>query len=84
MSQVSSWLASGAQANLSHPCGPDHSSTRALDPPDQHGSETTIHAAVRADAMLEGGDLKGRAVWLRVIGAIGELGRGRQHGEALQ
>ena len=36
-----------------------------------------IHAAMQADAMLEKGDLDGRAVWLRIIGAIEELLRGR-------
>ncbi len=29
---------------------------------DQHGDEATIHAAMRVDAMLEVGDLDGRAV----------------------
>ncbi len=29
---------------------------------DQHGTEAPIHAAMRADAMLERGDLDGRAV----------------------
>jgi len=29
-----------------------------------------IHATVRADALLEAGDLDGRRVWFWVIGAI--------------
>ncbi len=32
---------------------------------DQHGAEAPIHAAMQADAMLEKGDMDGRAVWLR-------------------
>ncbi len=40
---------------------------------DQHGDEAPIHAAMKADAMLETGDLDGAAVWRRIIGAINEL-----------
>ena len=29
----------------------------------QHGQDAPIHAAMRADAMLEAGDLDGYAVW---------------------
>ena len=29
----------------------------------QHGQDAPIHAAMRADAMLEAGDLEGYAVW---------------------
>ncbi len=29
----------------------------------QHGEDAPIHAAMRADAMLEAGDLDGYAVW---------------------
>ena len=39
----------------------------------QHGEEASIHAAMKADEMLEKGDLDGKAVWLRVVKAIGEL-----------
>ena len=39
----------------------------------QHGEDTPIHAAMRADAMLEMGDLDGYAVWKRVLRAVGEL-----------
>ncbi len=38
-----------------------------------NGLLVRIHAAKRADAMLEAGDLDGYAVWKRVIKAIGEL-----------
>ena len=30
----------------------------------QHGAEATIHAAMRADAMLDRGDIDGERVWL--------------------
>lgn len=33
----------------------------------------SIHAAKRADAMLEKGDLEGYAVWKRVLKAVEEL-----------
>ena len=32
-----------------------------------------IHAAMRADAMLDKGDLDGYAVWKRIVKAVGEL-----------
>ena len=40
---------------------------------EQHGDDAPIHAAMRADAMLEAGDLDGQAVWRRVIRAIEEF-----------
>jgi len=39
----------------------------------QHGDDAPIHAAMKADAMLEGGDLDGLAVWKRILKAIEEL-----------
>ncbi len=39
----------------------------------QHGEDAPIHAAMRADANLEKGDLDGYAVWKRVLRAVGEL-----------
>ena len=39
----------------------------------QHGEDAPIHAAMRADALLEAGDLEGERVWLRIIAAIEEL-----------
>ena len=39
----------------------------------QHSDDTTLHAAMRADEMLDKGALDGRAVWLRVIRAIKEM-----------
>ena len=39
----------------------------------RHGQDAPIYAAVRADAMLEKGDLDGYAVWKRVLKAVEEL-----------
>ncbi len=39
----------------------------------QHGEDAPIEAAMRADAMLEAGDLDGYAVWKRILRAVGEL-----------
>ncbi len=39
----------------------------------QYGQDAPIHAATRADAMLETGDLGGYAVWKRILRAVGEL-----------
>lgn len=39
----------------------------------KHGQDAPIHAAMRADAMLEKGDLDGYAVFKRVVKATEEL-----------
>ncbi len=39
----------------------------------QYGQDAPIHAAMRADAMLEAGDLDGYAVWKWILRAVGEL-----------
>ncbi len=39
----------------------------------EHGEDASIQAAMRADAMLEKGDLQGCAVWKRVLRAVEEL-----------
>ncbi len=39
----------------------------------QHGEDAPIHAAMKADAMLEAGDLDGLAVWKRILKAVEEL-----------
>ncbi len=39
----------------------------------RHGEDAPIHAAMKADAMLEAGDLDGLAVWKRVLRAVEEL-----------
>ena len=51
----------------------------------QHGEDAPIHAAMRADAMLEKGDLDGFAVWKRALRAMEELQRaGVRAGDRLQ
>ncbi len=40
---------------------------------DQHGTEAPIHAAMKADDMLERGDMDGAAVWRRILKAVKEL-----------
>ena len=39
----------------------------------QHGEDAPIHAAMRADELLEAGDMDGQAVWKRVLAAVDEL-----------
>ncbi len=39
----------------------------------QHGEDAPIQVAMRADAMLEKGDLEDCAVWKRVLRAVEEL-----------
>ena len=41
----------------------------------RHGQDAPIHAAMRADAMLERGDLDGFSVWKRILRAVEELQR---------
>ncbi len=38
-----------------------------------HGEDAPIHAAMRADELLEAGDLDGYAVWKRILRAVEEL-----------
>ena len=47
----------------------------------QHGPDAPIHAAMRADAMLEKGDVDGYAVWKRIVKAIEELRREKRKGQ---
>ncbi len=42
---------------------------------DQHGDAAAIEAAMKADAMLDKGDLEGAAVWRRIVAAINDLQR---------
>ena len=50
----------------------------------QHGPDALVEAAMRADAMLEKGDLDGLAVWQRILRAVGELRRAvPAHGEEM-
>ena len=46
-----------------------------------HGEDAPIHAAMRADAMLEAGDLDGLAVWKRILRAVEELRRAQPAGK---
>ncbi len=39
----------------------------------RHGQDAPIQAAMKADAMLEKGDLDGYAVWKRIVKAVEEL-----------
>ncbi len=39
----------------------------------QHGKDAPILAAMRADELMEAGDMEGRAVWLRIVKAVEEL-----------
>ena len=49
-----------------------------------HGEDAPIHAAMRADVMLEAGDLDGYAVWRRILRAVAELRRAvPAHGEEM-
>ncbi len=41
----------------------------------QHGQDAPIQAAMRADTMLDKGDLDGCAVWKRILRAVEELQR---------
>ncbi len=41
--------------------------------PTGHDQDAPIHTAMRADAMLEAGDLEGCAVFKRVLRAVEEL-----------
>ena len=40
---------------------------------DQHGDEAAIHAAMRADELMEAGDMEGAATWRRILTAIDVL-----------
>ena len=40
---------------------------------DQHGEDAARHAAMRADALLEAGDMDGYAVWKRIVKVVEEL-----------
>ena len=39
----------------------------------QHGDEAPIHTAMRADELLERGDMEGAAAWKRILRAVDEL-----------
>ncbi len=51
---------------------------------EHHGQDAPIHAAMRADAMLEKGDLDGYAMWKRILRLIEALqGTAPKSGEAV-
>ena len=39
----------------------------------QHGEDAPIHAAMRADELLDAGDIDGQAVWKQILAAVDEL-----------
>ncbi len=47
---------------------------------DRHGENAVIEAAMKADKMLEAGDLDGLATWNRILRAIEELRVGKRPG----
>ena len=40
---------------------------------DQHGQDALIEAALKADELLDAGDLDGQAVWLKIRKAVLEI-----------
>ncbi len=48
----------------------------------QHGEDAPIHAAMRADELMEAGDMEGVAVWGRIVKAIEELLSEERPGDA--
>ena len=41
----------------------------------RHGEGAAIQAAMKADAMLDKGDLDGAAIWRQIVAAVNELQR---------
>ena len=51
----------------------------------EHGEDAALEATMRADAMLEKGDLEGQVVWKRILRAVEEIQRtDRPAGDVLQ
>jgi hypothetical protein len=51
----------------------------------QHGEDASIHAAMRADELLDAGDMDGQAVWKPILAAVEELlSRERHVGDKVQ
>ena len=50
---------------------------------DQHGKDAPLRAAERADELQEDGDIEGAGVWVRILKAIEERGRGWKPEEPL-
>ncbi len=49
-------------------------------PVDRHGDDAPIHAAMRADELMDQREMEGRAVWLRIKAAVEELLRTKAGG----
>ncbi len=49
---------------------------------EQHGDAADIEAAMRADELMDAGDMDGEAVWLRIMKAIEELQAEERPGDA--
>ena len=47
---------------------------------DRHGEDAPIHAAMRADELMDAGDMDGRAVWMRIKAAVEKLLRSKVGG----
>ena len=47
----------------------------------RYGEDAAIEAAMRADAMLDRGDMNGAAVWKRIVRAVEEIQRKERHSE---
>lgn len=39
----------------------------------QYGEDAWLHAATRADALLEEGDVEGQKTWIRILKAVNKL-----------
>ena len=50
---------------------------------DKRGGDAAVRAALRADVLLDEGDVDGAALWRRIVAAIDELKRGRREDEPL-
>ena len=48
----------------------------------QHGDAADIEAAMRADELMDAGDMDGEAVWLRIVKAVEELLSGERPDDA--
>ena len=50
----------------------------------QHGKDAPSHTSMRADELLDAGDMDGQAVWKRVLAAVEELqSKDRPEGAAI-
>ncbi len=49
---------------------------------EQHGEDAPILAAMRADELMETGDMDGQTVWLRIVKAVEDLLSEERPGDA--